>query len=79
MDRDGILERLDMLVQLCKDTEPDIDTLPLVKINELLMNLAIIEDLKSLKTTANYKASETNDAIDKNIVKIKKSMMTQLF
>ena len=50
MDRDGILERLDMLVQLCKDTEPDIDNLNNNKTNHIFSK-HIIDALELYKVT----------------------------
>ena len=44
MDRDDILDRLDMLVQLCKDTEPDVDKMNNNKINSILQHFSSEED-----------------------------------
>ena len=61
MDRDGILERLDMLVQLCKDTEPDIDNLNNNKTNHIF-STHIIEALELHKETKSE--YEYNDHFD---------------
>ena len=61
MDRDGILERLDMLVQLCKDTEPDIDNLNNNKTNHIF-STHIIDALELHKETKSE--YEYNDHFD---------------
>ena len=61
MDRDGILERLDMLVQLCKDTEPDIDNLNNNKTNHIFSK-HIIDALELYKETKSE--YEYNDHFD---------------
>ena len=61
MDRDGILERLDMLVKLCKDTEPDIDNLNNNKTNHIF-STHIIEALELHKETKSE--YEYNDHFD---------------
>ena len=61
MDRDGILERLDMLVKLCKDTEPDIDNLNNNKTNHIFSS-HIIDALEFYKETKSE--YEYNDHFD---------------
>ena len=61
MDRDGILERLDMLVKLCKDTEPDIDNLNNNKTDHIF-STHIIDALELYKETKSE--YEYNDHFD---------------
>ena len=61
MDREGILERLDMLVKLCKDTEPDIDNLNNNKTNHIFSS-HIIDALELYKETKSE--YEYNDHFD---------------
>ena len=41
MDRDDILDRLDLLVKLCKDTEPNVDKMNNDKINSIFSSQLI--------------------------------------
>ena len=61
MDREGILERLDLLVQLCKDTEPDIDNLNNSKTDHIF-STHIIDALELYKETKSE--YEYNDHFD---------------
>ncbi len=61
MDKDGILDRLDMLVQLCKDTEPDVDKMNNNKINSIFSS-QLIDSLEMYKTTQSE--YEYNDHFD---------------
>ncbi len=61
MDRDGILDRLDMLVQLCKDTEPNVDKMNNNKINSIFSS-QLIDSLEMYKTTQSE--YEYNDHFD---------------
>ena len=64
MNRDVILERLDMLVKLCKDTEPDIDNLNNHKTNHLF-STHIIDALElHNKTESDYEYIDHFDIAD---------------
>ena len=61
MDRDDIHDRLHQMVQLCKDTEPDVDKMNNNRINSIFSS-QLIDSLEMYKTTQSE--YEYNDHFD---------------